>query len=879
MRFRALLLAGSAGCLYPVSSLLVAAPAQAACDLSPTPGNSAYICDSGNAAGITDTAGDNSLTMDAPGGTITGSVIFGSGADTVTMHAGTIEGLVDQGEGDDEFIMTGGAINGVDASNNSVVQAGGRDAFFISGGTISGAVSQGGGEDNFTMTGGTIGALYQSGERDIANISGGHIIGVFSDGDIVTMTGGRIGSVDLLIGNNEMRMSGGEIEESIVSGQNNDLIEISGTAVVGTFINTGSNSGGGGDIIRIMGGEVGGEIVTFNETAANHAIDGNDRVEVSGGTIGGGIRFGQGADNFVWQGGGTIGGNILMGFGSDTARLTNLTEDSFTGGQVIDGGTLVDGVPNEDRLIFEGTQASTVSRYLNWEAVELTASSELTLDGDLVLGDASSGTGELSIDASSTLLAGDGVNAAVRAFTDGQLARLGNAGIIDLTNGAASAADTFTVVGDYVGSGGIIRLDTVLESDGAPSDKFIIQDGSATGNTGLEIVNFGGGGAQTSADGILVVEAVNATTAAGAFDLASPVAFGAYEYLLFRGGVSDGSEENWYLRSTLIDPQNPDEPGIPLIRPETAVYSALPPVARDMALATLGTFHERRGEQAFLHGGENFSAAWGRVFGKSLDQSWAGTVSPSLDGALGGIQAGLDMLRWENASGGSTVAGLMAGYTGLDGDIAGNVLGESDIEVGSLNLDGYSFGGYLTHVGAGGWYVDAVVMGTWFGGDASTDRGIGIDPDGDALTLSLEGGVPIAISQGWTLEPQAQLVWQDISFDDQDDTLSAVRFDTDDGLFGRIGARLQGTFQTASGEFKPYLKANLWHSFDTEDTTWFDADPIDIESEGTMLELGGGIAHKFTDKFSGFVTADYSFDVDGDRRREFEGNVGLQVQW
>lgn len=46
-----------------------------------------------------------------------------------------------------------------------------------------------------------------------------------------------------------------------------------------------------------------------------------------------------------------------------------------------------------------------------------------------------------------------------------------------------------------------------------------------------------------------------------------------------------------------------------------------------------------------------------------------------------------------------------------------------------------------------------------------------------------------------------------------------------------------------------------------------------------MLELGGGIAHKFTDKFSGFVTADYSFDVDGDRRREFEGNVGLQVQW
>jgi outer membrane autotransporter protein len=79
--------------------------------------------------------------------------------------------------------------------------------------------------------------------------------------------------------------------------------------------------------------------------------------------------------------------------------------------------------------------------------------------------------------------------------------------------------------------------------------------------------------------------------------------------------------------------------------------------------------------------------------------------------------------------------------------------------------------------------------------------------------------------------------------------------------------------------FKPYLKANLWHSFETEDTTWFGADPIDVESKGTALELGGGIAHKFTDKFSGFVTADYSFDIDGDDLSEFEGNVGLQATW
>lgn len=833
MRSRNLVPAGLGWLIYPAVIVGSSTSAQAACDLSPTVGNSVYICDSGtDPDGLTDTDGTNSLTLPEGGtGEINGSVTFGAFVDTVTIHSGTINGNVSQMGGLDVFTMTGGTING---------------------------------------------DLLQGGDRDTATISGGVITGVFSDGDIVTMTGGQIGTVDLLIGNNEMRMSGGSIVASIIAGQNNDLIEISGTASVGTFINTGSNSGGGGDIIRIMGGSVGGEIVTFNESAPNHAIDGNDRVEVSGGTIGGGVRFGQGADNFVWQGGGSIAGNILMGTGSDTARLIDLTEANFAAGQLIDGGVLVTGVPNADRLIFEGTEASTVSRYVNWEAIDLTAGSVLTMDGNLVLGDADSGTGELTIDGTSTLLAGNGVNAAVQAFTAGQLATVSNAGTIDLTNGAPSATDTFTVVGNYIGTGGVIRLDTVLESDGAPSDKLVIQDGNASGTTGLQIVNFGGGGAQTAADGILVVETDNATTDPGAFILASPVAFGAYEYLLFRGGVTAGTEENWYLRSTLI---NPEEPGIPLLRPETAVYSALPPVARDMALATLGTFHERRGEQIFMVGGENFSAAWGRVFGKSLDQSWSGTVSPSVDGALGGIQAGLDMLRWEDGSGGSNVAGIMLGYTGLGADVSGAVQGQSDLEVGRLDLDAYSVGGYFTHVGRGGWYVDAVVLGTWFGGDASTDRGIGIDPDGDAVTLSLEAGAPIALSATWTLEPQAQIVWQDISFDDQDDTLSTVSFGTDDGWTGRIGTRLQGTFQTNSGEFKPYLKANLWRSFETNETVAFGPDPIDIESESTMLELGGGVAHKFTDRVSAFATADYSFNIDGDRRREFEAGAGLQYQW
>ena len=39
---------------------------------------------------------------------------------------------------------------------------------------------------------------------------------------------------------------------------------------------------------------------------------------------------------------------------------------------------------------------------------------------------------------------------------------------------------------------------------------------------------------------------------------------------------------------------------------------------------------------------------------------------------------------------------------------------------GSMNLNSWSAGGYWTHTGPGGWYLDAVLQGTWYYGSAST---------------------------------------------------------------------------------------------------------------------------------------------------------------
>ena len=184
-----------------------------------------------------------------------------------------------------------------------------------------------------------------------------------------------------------------------------------------------------------------------------------------------------------------------------------------------------------------------------------------------------------------------------------------------------SSYKTLTVT-NYTGMGGGITLNTFLGGDGSPSDELIISRGSATGSTGLTIHNTTGPGEETTANGIQVVNAIGgATTATGAFTLANPeLRAGAFDYDLFRGGVSGGSANDWFLRSNFIVPPIPPEPPIPpvppeppiippdppphplppgvypIIGPELATYGVVQPLARELGVAILGTLDDRVGD-------------------------------------------------------------------------------------------------------------------------------------------------------------------------------------------------------------------------------------------------------------------------------------------
>jgi outer membrane autotransporter protein len=829
--------------------------AQAACTLTPSAGNDNYVCDSATSGPLTDLLGNNTLTFPANGtGRINGNVAFGAGSDTVEMNSGTLAGTLDQGDGADRLRITAGQ--------------------------ITGAVSQGNGIDDFVMSGGSIQSLAQGDGRDIFRMTGGTIVGAFEDGDVATMTDGTIGRVDMKLDNNIFDLSGGQILGNLVT-------------AFGT------------DTIIVSGGRIGGNVSVSG---------GNDSITVTGGEIVGEIRASVGDDVLSWNGGGIIRSAILMGEGNDRATLSSLTESTLALTPSIDGG------PGNDLLTFDQTTTAGAARYINWETVNLNNNSRLDLDSSsFVLGDSTSGTGVFSIDGSSTLTSTQG---SITPFTAGQLATLNNAGTLDLTSANTRTNDTLTVQGNYAGDGGKLLLQSVLGDDSSASDKLVVNNGTLTGNTLITVTNLGGTGGLTQQNGIQLVEAQGtAVSSNGAFALnGGLISAGAFDYRLFKGGVTAGTENSWYLRSAVVAPQvttvpnpdpalppivvpvvavpvaalapegNPELPPLPaavpgaepiaLYRPEVPNWSVLPPAAAQLTLMALGTFHDRQGDQRLLNETGAFGAGWGRVYGKNLDQTWAGTVSPRFDGSISGFQVGNDLYSSQWSGGQTQRTGFFVGHTRMKGDVDGFNEGFEGKRAGKIDLEGDSYGLYWTLTDTKGWYIDTVLMGTRLDGDNHSERGLKIDNRGHALTVSAEAGYPIAVAGNWVVEPQAQVIHQKISLDSQDDGVSRVSFDSDGAWTGRLGARLKGRYDVGGRPLEPYLRANLWHTFSGSDTVTFDdVDQVTTEQKSSSADIGLGVILSLASTVSVYAGADYSSNIDSQDLRGLSGNAGFRVSW
>ncbi|NYI01145.1 autotransporter outer membrane beta-barrel domain-containing protein [Cupriavidus plantarum] len=405
-----------------------------------------------------------------------------------------------------------------------------------------------------------------------------------------------------------------------------------------------------------------------------------------------------------------------------------------------------------------------------------------------------------------------------------------NSGVV--RPGDGTAGGQLTIAGDYTGNHGTLRATGVLSNDDSPVSRLVVSGGAIRGVTTIMLTNAGGTGGLTASDGIAMVRAIGgATSAPDAFALSGgSVSAGAYTYYLYRGGVTAGTADSWYLRSTVPPappgppstttpntpntpntpdtpnaPPPPDAPGapiaapgtpplpvvpagsgpVPLYRAEVPVYAEVPAVARELGIQQIGTFHDRQGQQSLLDVrasgmpdvpsppvSRNLPASWARIWGGRAQQGQRGDVTPAFDGTMTGFQLGQDVYADADSSGHRNHYGAMAAFAHATGDVSGFALGFPGSTVGTLDIDAYTLGLYWTHIGPSGWYTDTVVQGSALTVSPRSipgvggGGGLGARTDGTSIATSVEAGVPLTAGSGMTIEPQVQVIWQRVNVDD-----------------------------------------------------------------------------------------------------------------
>jgi outer membrane autotransporter protein len=340
------------------------------------------------------------------------------------------------------------------------------------------------------------------------------------------------------------------------------------------------------------------------------------------------------------------------------------------------------------------------------------------------------------------------------------------------------------------------------------------------------------------------------------------------------------------------------------------------PIARELGLTTLSTLHERIGDTlapdpcqtaAIANTGSAMyrkapvaptgcapsgwvPSVWARGFGQQVSDHYKAFADPRADGSLAGIQSGFDLWRGALFPWGRDVAGLFFAYSNARVDVNGLVTNAAATgyvlsKTGTLNLNGWSGGAYWTHYGPSGWYLDVVLQGTDYEGSASTQFAK-LTTNGWGFISSVEAGYPIPVlwlGPGFVLEPQAQILWQQVSFNSGNDGLGDVALGTTSGTTGRIGLRGRWTILGWYGQvWEPYVRVNLWQDWGGQATTMFGVDPVPLLERAMRLETSAELTARLSTSWSLYAQGGYQFALngtDGGRRDGVRGDLGLRYTW
>ncbi|CRR66994.1 autotransporter outer membrane beta-barrel domain-containing protein [Stenotrophomonas maltophilia] len=453
--------------------------------------------------------------------------------------------------------------------------------------------------------------------------------------------------------------------------------------------------------------------------------------------------------------------------------------------------------------------------------------------------------------------------------------------------------NTLTVDGDLHSENAIFLFQGALAGDDSAIDRLHVR-GDSSGDASILVKNMGGVGAPT-VDGIRLIEIDGASLAS--YTLAGRAVGGSYEYFLFKGGVADPSDGNWYLRSQWfdackdnpagpgcvvdpgpdpidptdpVDPVDPVDPILPppVLRPEAGAYLANQSAAINLFAHRM---HERSGTRS--RGTER--QAWARVGRQQADFSAVGSQL-SVDGTTSVLQIGSDLLQRGNAA-----FGVMLGSGRADNRAVSRLTGYS----ATGRVRGNAVGVYGTWLqdtgGAQGAYVDAALQ---YGRFDNRVQGISLEPeryDSRMASASLETGYTFTVWQGPTsalyVQPQLQLSHVDFRADRHVERNGTVVDRADaGGLSGRVGVRVFGHGTAAGNTVQPYLGVN-WLRGSGTSTLQFNGDTLGADVPRNRYEVQAGAELKLGQRWGAWggvsvQRGDYGY-------RNVGGQLGLRMAW
>ena len=602
----------------------------------------------------------------------------------------------------------------------------------------------------------------------------------------------------------------------------------------------------------------------------------NDRIALMSGSVVGDVNTGAGND-IVQVSGGTLNGSVTMGNGTnqamvekvDLANTRHITTQNGAGSTLYFNDINARGGSFSADDLSKGTNLGGGWSTINFDNTQWTLTDNLKLAHSTI-----------NIGGGSTLYAGDGVNPLLSGATDGSLV-VTNAGTLDLTNGNGVPGNTLTIDGDLNSAGGRVKLNTQIDTGVSDSVRV---NGNTSGTTLLDVYPTGNRLAVMTPEQGIALAQVTGNASANSFALANGyVAAGPYQYGLYNS--SNGSGQDYRLASNFVSDASGNAVR-PQLTPQMPSYISAPVGLAYYNMAVMDDLHKRLGElrqdpdSSAGNGGEMFI----RYLGSNLTYKTDRSLSQNgydFDLDYSAVQLGGNLIHLQGASD-SLRAGVA--YT------RGNTRIRPDAADGysSTSFDSDTLSLYGTWLRDSGFYVDGALSFDWHRGDTDIARQKEVGKlKGNGWGASLETGYPWQLGNGVRLEPQAQLMYLQLNMDDLvDRDNTRVSWGNYDQTIGRVGARLDRTWQDTSGQqYTPYLRTSYTRGWGGAATTRAgmsgSADSVSFDSGkfGQMWDVGIGGTAALKGNLSLYAEADYRQEIDGNGTKGWRYNGGVRWQF